>query len=361
MSEKQRKIIEAVLLVAAPAFAFAATWAFLGLFHSPYAEWLTVETQPHAVVGRPLDVRLTVKEAPEQSKVTVNIYLLGKNRKVVGWLPAPSPPLPAHAGDRFDFRIDVKATDKMAFIQLVIWLSPTGDWRVRTKGADSDLIPVSDRAAASKGRVFKPIRTFAIRNTPPDTPFLPGGQPPAVESLPLWPSAVHLALAVLLAWGGVAFSILAARRGPAAGLVSNSRHDRRLSLGAAVVLFLLAVSEFFMLEERIAGWGRELVVALGLYNLRQSYQKLGLSLIAAGLAAVLVVSLRPLMRRSDRAGLAVAGVALAVYVGLALAGALSFHYVDVLKTISVIDALKAVSAATALGSGLFFLRDRGLP
>ena len=131
--------------------------------------------------------------------------------------------------------------------------------------------------------------------------------------------------------------------------------DGRLWAGASAVLLLLAVAEFFELEERVSRLGRDVVVGLDLYNLRQPYQKLAIALLAAALVAVLILSFRRLLTRRDRLPLAAAGLALAGYLALVLAGSLSYHYVDALKRRSLTPFLKAACAAAALLAGLSLL------
>ena len=357
MEEKRRRTLRRGLMLAAPVAVFTAVWGFLGLFHSPYADWLTVETQRYAVVGQPLDVRISVARAAEPSKLVVNVYLLGKKRTVVGRLPAPSPPVPASAGGTYDFRIDVTEKERMAYIQLVIWVSPTGDWRTRTAGANTEHIPVRATESGARDERLRKVPAFAnFRGRDPEAAYRPDAKPPAPSPLPLWPSPVHLGLAVLLLAGGAVFVLLARREGRSQGHAGHSAGDGRPWAGAAAVLVLLALSELFLLEERISRLGRDIVVGLDLYNLRQPYQKLAIALIAAAAVGALVFSVRPLRKRRGRLPLAVAGLSLAAYLGLALAGALSYHYVDVLKRHSVLDFFKAACAAAVLLAGLLLLR-----
>lgn len=357
MEEKRRRALRRGLMAAAPVLVFAAVWAFLGLFHSPYADWLTVETQRYAVVGQPLDVRVTVARAAEPSMLVVNIYLLGNHQTVVGRLPALSPPVPASAGATYDFRIDVTEKDRMAYIQLVIWVSPTGDWRTRTAGANTEPIPVRAAKPGVRDERLRKVTAFAnFRGRNPEAEFRANDRPFTPRPLPLWPSPVHLGLALMLLASGAVFVALARGAGRLPARPGGSAGDRRLWAGAAAVLFLLALAEFFLLEERLSRLGRDIVVGLDLYNLRQPYQRLAIALIAAAVTAVLVLAVRHLRERRDRLPLAAAALALSGYLALALAGALSYHYVDVLKRHSVLDFFKAACAAAVLLAGLALLR-----
>jgi hypothetical protein len=117
----------------------------------------------------------------------------------------------------------------------------------------------------------------------------------------------------------------------------------------------------FLLEGRLADWGRAFVLRLDVYNFRQAFQKAGLALIAAAAAVLILVAARTLRRHRGLAPLTLAATALAGYLALSLAGAMSFHYVDVMRGISrngmsLVDALKAVLAAVVLLSGLWGFR-----
>ena len=122
------------------------------------------------------------------------------------------------------------------------------------------------------------------------------------------------------------------------------------------------MSELLLLEGRISPVGAALrSTAWALYNFRQIGQKAGLALSAAAAAVLILVAARTLRRRRDLAPLTLAATALAGYLALSLAGAMSFHYVDVMRGISwkgtsLVDALKAVCAAVVLVSGLWGFR-----
>jgi hypothetical protein len=363
MDEKRRKAMRASLGVAVPVLVFVAAWAFLSLFHSPYADWLKVEAPRYAVVGSPLDVRITIGKAPEPSLLAVSVYLLGKDLNGAGRLPAPSPPVSVHSGGTYPFRIDVTEKKNMAFVQLVIWLSPTGDWQTRTNGANMEPIPVRNARPRAEDGEFREVRAYAISNAQnPDIVFQPGGRPPKSEAYPASSAPFRLGLAALLASSGLVFILNLARRRPARDRGGWAGKERLFWMGTAILLFLLALSELFVLEGRLSEWGRKIIIGLDLYNFRQSYQKAGLALIAAGIGVLLVLFPRLHAGRRDRFRTALAGLALAVYVGLSLAGALSFHYVDVARRISfaglsLIDAVKAACAAAVLLLGFLAFRS----
>lgn len=356
MIEKHRKILRTAVLVAIPVAVFGAALALLSLLHTPYANWLKVEAPAYAVAGRPLDVRITLGDVPESSLLVVNIYLLGKNHAAVGRLPAPSPPVPARSGGVYSFRIDVKEVEKLALIQLVIYLTPTGDWAVRTHGANSEGIPVKPAGSPASGPALRAYRASIIRRSPhPEAAFKPGARPdgPGVPPAPRGP--FQFVLFGLL--GSASLVCLARGTRPRTGVSRGPAGDRLFWLAAAAVLFLAIFWEVFDLEEALSAWGRRIIVNLDVYYFRQTYQKAVIALIAAGFAGILVLSFRAISRNRARLYPALAGMALTGYACLALAGALSFHYMDVIKSISLggtplVDVAKAVCAAAVLFLGL---------
>jgi len=348
--ETLRELIFAALLV----FIFAGVWAFLSLFHSPYAHWLMVEGPQYAVVGCPLEVRITIGKVPEQSHLVVNVYLLGKNHMAAGRLPAPSPPVPVQSGGTYPFRINVTEQEKMAFVQLVIWVSPTGDWRARTHGASTEAIPVRRPNGQDVKPAFMTIRTFAIPNTRnPETPFRPGVRPPEPEVFRNSPAPVRIALLALIISSGLACAANAARRRPARFRLPGSEGEWRLWAVSSAVLFLAVFGEVLHVGGQLSEWGRRIIVGMDLYYARQSYQRPLLALIAALTSGLLFLAVRAVKRKRIRLHITAVGALLALYVGGSLAGAISFHYLDVLRGVtlagvSVIEAGKTVCAAATL-------------
>ncbi len=357
-----KKTPRGLIFAAVLFFIFAGVWAFLSLFHSPYANWLTVEAPRYAVVGSPMDVRVTLGNVPGSSHLVVNIYLLGKSHLAAGRLPAPSPPIPVQSGGTYPFRINVTEQEKMAFVQLVIWVSPTGDWRTRTNGANAEAIPVRVPNGHEAEPEFGKIRVYAIPNTlNPDTPFLPGGRPPEPEVFHDPPGSVRLALLALIILGGLACAANALRRRPARLRLAGPEGEWWLWAVSATVLFLAAFFEIFHVGRRLSELGRRIIVGMDLYYARQSYQRPLLALIAAATSGLLFLAVRAVRRKRLRPHITAVGVVLALYLGGSLAGAISFHYLDVLRGvslagISVIGAGKTVCAAAVLILSLAALR-----
>jgi hypothetical protein len=367
MPTTRRTLTVIVLLAAVAVVVFAGVWGFLSRFHTPYANWLTVETPRQAVIGQALDVRVRITKASQPSVLAVSVYVLGWNLAPVGRLPGLRPPVSVRAGDRYDFKVNVAPVDKMAYLQLVLWLSPDGDWNARSAGASTQAIPVRQATPQSGGEEFRTLRAYANpRATNPDAPFVPGIRQKEPEVYPASSAPFRMALAALLVSAGFVLFLGPARPGPEGSEGGKAGKVRLLWTALAVTLLCLALSEIFLFEGRLADWGRRLILSLDVYNFRQSYQKAGMALAAAAVAALVLLAVLALARRSDLAKLALAATAAAAYLALALAGALSFHYVDVLRSrslggISPLDVVKAALAIALLGLGLRDLRAGRAP
>jgi hypothetical protein len=356
MNEKRQKILQTASLAAIPLAVFAVVLGLLSFLHTPYANWLKVEAPTYAVAGSPLDVRITLGQVPDPTLLVVNLYLLERSHRAISGHPSLTPSPSVQSGGVYSFKVDVKEAEKLALVQLVIYLSPTGDWRTRTHAASSEAIPVKipKEHAASPG--LKTIRAFVLsspRNR--ELPFQPGGGPPERTFVHRSSAGFQMFLLGLLAAGGLVCLIRSKSLRPIAG--PGTTREWLFWRGSAILLFLGFLWEIFRLEERLSVWGRRFIVNLDVYYFRQTYQKAVIALIAAGFAAILIISFRAISRNRDRLVPAIAGLALAGYACLALAGALSFHYIDSLHRISLagvslVDAAKAACAAAVLILGL---------
>jgi len=354
------KIPRAGWFIALLVLIFAVVWGFLSLLHDPYADWLTVEAPSYAVAGGTLDVRITLGSVPEPSILVADLYLLAKNHTAIEGIRSVNPSPSVHGGGVYPFKYDVKEAEKLALVELVIYLSPNGRWRTRTHGASTQTIFVRRPGERSGSPMFNKVHVFAMEITPnPETPFQPGARPAEPEVFRSSITPFRLALLALLASGGLVCAANAVRRRP--GRIPRTEGEWRLWSGAAAVLFLAVFWEAFHVTGRLSQLGRKLVAALDVYYARQTYQRALLALIAAVSAGLLILAARAITRKRVSPYItAVAGL-LVFYISGSFAGALSFHYVDVLRGaslagISVVDAAKAICATAVLALGLLALR-----
>jgi hypothetical protein len=355
------KIPRAGWFIALLVLVFAAVWGFLSLFHDPYADWLTVEVPRYAVAGGTLDVRITLGRVPEPSILVADLYFLAKNHTAIGGVGSVDPSPSVRSGGVYSFKYDVKEGEKLALVELVIYLSPNGRWRTRTHGASTQTIPVRRPGDHPGSPIFKKVRAFAMEIPPnPETPFQPGRRPAEPEVFRGTITPFRLALLALLASGGLVCAVNAVRRH--SGRVPGTKGEWRLWFGASVVLFLALFWEAFHIAGRLSRLGRKLVVGLDVYYARQTYQKVIMGLIAALLAGLLILAARAIKKKRVSPYVTVVAALLVFYISGSFASALSFHYVDVLRGvslagISLVGAAKAISAVAVLVLGLLALRN----
>ncbi len=351
MEAKPEKILWISLLIAIPVAVFGAAVTLLNLLHTPYAVWLQVEAPPYAVVGGTLDIGITLGQVPEPSFLVVDLYQFEKDHRAISDHPSLSRSLSVHNGVNYSLRMEVKEVEKLAFLQLVIYLSPTGDWRTRTHAARSQVIPVKIQADQAGGPAMRRIRAFIIsRSRSRDIPFQPGGS--LAKRASVYPTAAFRIFLIGLLVVGCLVCLIRSTR---LRLLANHRATRKELFwrGAPILLFLAFLWEILRLEERVSEWGRRVVSGLDLYYSRQSYQKAALALLAAAFAVLLVISFRAVSRNRARLYPVLAGIALAGYTSVSLAAALSFHSIDLLELTSVagasvVDLAKAACAAAFL-------------
>lgn len=396
MNARRNKLWKTAAFAAVLALVAGLAWAFLSIFHPPYAEWLTVEAPARIVAGERVDIRVTLGQVPEPSVLVADLYLLARDHDPVGSARSLDPSPTVKSGGSYTFRFDVERKEKLALVQFVIYLSPDGRWRDRTRGASTVAVPVKPSEPGAGRTAYKKILAYDIHTSNPETPFHTDIRPePYVP--PRAPTRSGMILFVLLAFAGAVFVQRAYRPWPVrrtdesrdmpqgndGGSTPGANEkflwkpddividsdpdatrasglDRKLWLVSAAVLFLLAFSELFLLEGRVAALGRKIAAGMDIYYFRQPLQKAVMALMAAGVAAIVILAARSILRNRGRRPLTLAGLLLILYLGLALAGALSFHYVDRFEAIrlygfSMIHAVKALCAAAILALGLFAL------
>jgi hypothetical protein len=193
----------------------------------------------------------------------------------------------------------------------------------------------------------------------PETPFQPGARPAEPEVFRSSITLFRLALLALLASGGLVCAVNAVCRRQ--DRVPGTKVEWRLWGAAAAVLFLAVFWEAFHITGRLSRLGRQLLAVLDVYYARQTYQRVLVALIAAVSAGLLILAARAITRKRIPPHLTAVVALLVFCISGSFAGALSFHYVDILRGvslagISVVEAAKAVCAAAVLILGLLALR-----
>ncbi len=334
----------------------------------PRATWLEVDGPRAAIVGEPLELRITLEALPEAVRLGCNLNWSRKDRKWAGTLASGSPyPWVRDAGTTA-FHIPVKAQKGMAFVSAIIFLTPTGRWRDSFRVAYTELIPV--RSAQVKG-AEAPLRRLKV---------YPSVSPAALGTAQVTDqesgvgsfcrirgfSAGRAILAAVLAAAAVICAVNASRSRAAGG---DRRPKRKKTAWLVLSAFsaAAALTEITGIQANIIGWGRQVAEGLGLYYLRRSFQRpLAAGVIVAGVLLIVLLLKRWTKARID-AALWVAVLGLGGYLLATLLAMLSYHPLDALPGlsflgVSITNLAKAGGATLALGgAAAALIREKASP
>lgn len=358
MSNDRRR----VRLMAAPAAAlllvFAATYFALDRTEDR-PDWLSIETPAAAVVGRPFEVRVTLKKPVEPAMINCTLHRANAERRGWGYLASGGPSRPAAGGRTYTFVFEVPEREETAFAFPLVFLSPTGKWEDGTRAVTAAYVPVlrNGSAAADPALRRRPLYSYptaaeAARRREREATGRPRGRPS------VW---VHPALGALLL---VAAALARAKAGrPEAAAGPEKARSRRAWLVVAVLLAASAVVELSGIAGHAATWGRRMAAAGGVYELRKPVQKALMAATAAASLGLFLLFLRAVRRSGSDRHLLGAGIGLAGYLAVSFVSVLSFHAVDVVRGIvwhgiSPVDAVRGAGVAAALIAAAFALRTK---
>jgi len=343
--------------VASLVLVFAATWIALSLTDDRPG-WLTVEAPEIAVVGRPFEVRVTLKRSVEPTEINCTLNRANAERKGWGYLASSGPPRPAAGGETYTFvfeRVPEREATSYAFV--LVYLSPTGRWEDGTRAATAQYLPVTkdDPAEASLGlrktRVYRyPTAAEEARAQARARTRRPSGRPS------VW---VHPLLGLLLLAASVFAGIKAKRSRTAAA--TEEAGESTVWLAFAVLLAAGAIMELSGIAGHITAWGRRLAEEQGVYELRRPAQKAIMAALAAAGLGLFILFIRAIRKPGPHRALWWAGIGLAVYLAMSVVSILSFHAVDAASRmlwhgVSPVDAARGAGALAAFLAALAGVR-----
>jgi hypothetical protein len=343
--------------VLALALVFSATWFILDRSEGR-PRWLTVEAPEYAVVGRPLEVRVTLADAVEPARISCTLHRAKAGRKEGNFLASAGPDRPAAGGGTYSFVFVVPEHKDMDYAFALIFLSPTGEWRDGTRAVTSRRMPVRRDSAAAGEREL--VRTPLYRYPTVAESAAAAGRPAARRAAGKPSAATRPVLAALLL-AGAALSLVRAGRSRAAAR-AEAASERAVWLAFAAVLALGAALEVSGLAGNVVSAARRLAEEANVYEARKAFQKVVMAAVAAAGLGLFLIFLRAVRRPGPHRCLWWAGIGLAVYVSVSFVSVLSFHAVDVARGmtwggISLVDAVRGagglvalVAAAAALGT-----------
>ncbi len=320
-----RRARAAALLVVAGALTGLGimAWQALDRLDRP-ARWLTIEAPAHAVAGEPYPVRVTVRNLPAPTYVVADFHWSDRQRASHGYYLKGSSEWIAEPQGSWSFAISVDRRSDLAFIMAVIYLTPTGDWKDRSRVARTRLIEVKAGSGSPASPRWVEIAAYEGRPAEPDHAT----------------TVASIALAALLAL----CSLLAA----AAGARSQQRRGWAVLAAAALAAAAWELSGAAAAATQL---GRSVAEEQNWYALRQPLQKALVVALGTGGIAFVIAALRS--GRSFSRSLRVALVGMTGYALLAAVDLLSLHAIDTLghRALgpgSVMQALKAAAAALTL-------------
>jgi hypothetical protein len=354
------KVFEKKLKLAGLAVAlvivFAATWVILDRTeHRP--GWLTVEAPAAAVVGQPLEIRVTLKKPAAPTLVVCTLHRAGTDRRLREHVASSGPAREAGGGGTYTFLFDVPERSNMSFVSAVIYLSPTGSWQDRMRAAHTRLIPVEPAGAAGLASDLSKTRIYHSTSAAEDAAAKKAERGPRHGPSP-W---AHPIIFVILISSAALCRAKAGRRRPDARPAET--RDRMIWLAFAAVFVLGAFLELSGVVGHLAAWGRRLAEEGNLYDLRKPYQEAAMAAMAAGALWLFFLFLRAMRKPGSHRFVWGVGIGLAAYVSVSFVSVLSFHAVDVVRGmiwhgVSPVDMFRGMGALVSLISAVAALRSR---
>jgi hypothetical protein len=342
--------------VAALLIVAAAVWIVLDRTEDRPG-WLTAETPGTAVIGRPFEVRVTLKKPVEPSRIDCTLHRANAEKKSWGFLASSGPARPAAGGRTYAFVFTVPEHADTAFAFALVFLSPSGEWAHATRAVTTAYVPVQRDGAAGLSPVPRRTRVFryptaAEAERTKAIEIRPQGRPS------VW---VHPVLGALLL-AAAAFSVVKAVRQKSAADLEELR-ERAAWLGFAVVLAACAGLELSGIAGHVAAWGRRLAQEQSLYEARTAFQKTIMAAMSAAAVGFFILFIRAVRRPGSHRFLWWTGIGLAAYLAISLAKILSFHAIDVIGGmtwlgVSPLDAARGAGALIAFLAAFFALRSR---
>jgi hypothetical protein len=332
---------------AAMAIAFTAAWFLLDRSEDR-PRWAIIEATSAAVVGEPYEVRVTLAKSVEPTMISCTLHRANDERRGWGFLASSGPSRPAAGGGTHDFVFDVPNKAETAYVFALVFLSPSGEWKDGTRAVATELVPIGPAAAGEAGRRLKrvAIRTYPTAARAAARQAAAAAAPRAERHPPAWVHPVLAALLLAAAWGAAR----AGRAGP--WRRPKSSGERTIWLLFAAVLAACAFIEISGFASTVAAFGRQWARGAQIYDVRRPVQKFIMAGLAGGSLGLLFL-IRAVRRPGPRRELWRAGIGLADYLVLSFVGVLSFHAVDVARSVTLAglppyDAVRGAGVLTTL-------------
>lgn len=358
MTDDRKRAALLAAAAAAMALVFAAAWLVLDRTEGRPG-WVIIETTPAAAVGRPFEVRVTLAKSVGSTMISCTLHRANDERRGWGFLASAGPSRPAAGGGTYAFTFNVPIKAETAYVFALVFLSPTGEWEDGTRAVATELVPIAPAAAGEGGRR---LERLAVRTYPTAARAKArrAAAPRAERRPPAWVHPVLAALLLAAAWTAGR----AGRAGPWRRRESSG--ERTLWSLFAAVLAVCAFIEVSGFAGAVAAFGRQWARGAQIYDVRRPLQKFIMAGLAAGSLGLLFLFIKAGRRAGSRRDLWWAGIGLADYLVLSFVGVLSFHAVDVARSVTLLgvppyDAVRAAGVLTALLAGFAAARRGQAP
>lgn len=320
-----------------------ATWRVLDQA-GPQARWVAAEAPAQAALHQPFPIRLQLRDAAATiGQLRVDLHGFSPQGKPQRFLTrAGAVPLQPGITD-YTFTATLPAGQPLGSINVVVFVTPDGQWSTHTRAAYSDRIPILTTPSGPASPALRPLRLHSVDTSPSRTP-----EPSAAGRIVL--GCLLASAALLVAAGDARSTVLPGSPSPAS--------PPRLRWGLAIALACSGAWEFSRLGTRLHDALQASAQVHQLYASRGPVQlalTTGLVLTMAGLACAILRRPGPVPRR----------VALAAWIGhagLSFLAAASLHALDTLAsptwlTLSRLQWAKLACATVAVAAaGIAVLR-----
>ena len=329
---------------------FAATWFVLDRTERR-PRWVAVETPQTAAVGGSFEVRVTLAKPVGATRIDCTLHRANAERRGWGYLASCCPAREAVGGGTYSFVFTVPEKAETAFVFALVYLSPTGEWRDATRAVATSLVPIGPAGAAPGPRPLKKVALHHYPTAARTAAMRAADERPLAARAGSGPSALAHPLLAGLLLAGAFFASRAG--GPRTAGPAGASAERKIWLVLAAVLAASAVIEVSGFAGHLAEWGRRLAGQVRIYDYRKPFQKAVMAAAAAASVGLFILFIRAMRRPGAHRGLWGAGIGVAEYVIVSATGVLSFHAVDVFRSLawhglSPFDALRGAGAASAL-------------
>jgi hypothetical protein len=299
---------------------------------SDRTRWLQVEMPTQIVSGGRAQVTLTLEAPPPAGLLCADLHWKNARKESRSTLSTSRPQAIRAGQTTYRFDLPVPSRPGLAYVYGVIYVTPTGQWRDRTRACTTDPVAVSatlNPASASQQQVIAAH----------DQPL---GPPPKRQDSQLvrWTSALLWALTGILCWS-LRLRLPDTDAGPVNLLA-------RRWAWLALACILAAAWEASAAESGLGDWLRRMAISRGWYDDRRRLQEVLTAIVFAVSLLVALVALR----RDHAQPISLVFSSADTYWGMSAISFISLHDADAwlatpVLTIPVAQIVKLAAAAVA--------------